>query len=680
MTTKNNAAKVAPRMLASLLSAAIVGITCEAHRAREGVLRNGGMNDADLPSSLFEFFQAALDKKGVAEHTVEARRIAEAVRLQDGGWPSVIGRVLDWLTADRSLWIRAVQVALTNFDPPNDDVPDSVSLSSLLLSELFHANKVDAMAFIASLSEQDLHALQRVVPDLALVQDVALALFGRCSSVRGDGQSPALADKMTSWAARNRAQARLLVDSRVAELDRDNPIPVWSVEPLVEGIMRIEGSEVETLLAWRGVVLKLLLESANPRRHGLAAYLACAAWPPNHCAINERHAALLVVVRRSPGELIPAALDAVTRDVWENQDTVFDTLVAIAGMVADGVLHEKHTQQLLRGIASVAARGVATLKDRPLPAATKPLVAFLLAIPPSPRDHALDHLLSDMWKRDRQMVETFLADYVRIHAIEFIRTSSTFDSVFASLAQAAGAEIVGGWLVQWIIDNDRAVRQCAASWVAGDMEIGLSPTALVALPVEHAKALVHVLLATDLPGESLFATLTTVAEARDDLFELVKATFIEELSTDYPVLTRRWVEQIEQKGASAKASLLELAVELRAKLRVRDGVSEIRRQTPELFASSPCLGIWMELHDDAQAVMQHEAMKRSFFSQLMSTVHIARGEATTHSLTATPTPFLHQEFSYEQSVRSVLDPVGRRMVRSEHLGIVQALLVLAESK
>jgi hypothetical protein len=372
--------------------------------------------------------------------------------------------------------------------------------------------------------------------------------------------------------------------------------------------------------------------------------------------------------------LISVALDAIARDVWDHQDQVFKTLVALAEMINDAVLNANLAHQLLRGVASIAARGVATLKERPLPAATKPLIKLLETIPPAGGDHHLDHLLAGAWKYAPQAVTEFLDDYVHHHADHFLRTGAAFDVFFSSVAQQAGLEVVGSWLVKWMVDGQETLRHCAASWMAGETEIGLRPAAVARLSLERAKALVHVLAATDVPESLLFAALTTAAEARDDLLDLVRVVFVNELAIDYPVATRRWVEDTEKRTPAAKASLLAVAAELRTKLRAREEAWKVRRETPELFAGSPSLGIWMEMHNEAQAVMQRQAMRTSFLAQLMSTVHICRGEATTHTLATTPMPFHHQEFSYEQAVRAVLDPVGYHVVRAEHLRCAEELL------
>ncbi len=630
---------------------------------------------SEISSRLLEFFQMVLGEKSEADQTLEARSIADAVRADGGGWAAVTGPLIDWLKQDRSLWLRACRVGPDKLEPKEDHA-SLEPLSALILSELLRADIVGAVAFITSLDEPNMYALERVVPDLSLEYDVALALFRQCSRFRGDGQSPALADKLMTWATRNQAQALSLLESRLAEPDGDNPVPIWAVEPIVEAMMQTPGTDPDQLLARRTAVLDQLLASANPRRHGLAAYLSCVAWPPNYCAIEERHAALLAVVRRSPSELISVALDAIARDVWDHQDTVFNTLVTLGEMVSDAVLNANLAHQMLRGLASVAARGVATLKERPLPAATKLLVALLRAVPPGRRDHNLDHLLAGVWKHAPHLVTEFLDDYVHCHAIDFLRTGIAFDAAFSSVAQQAGRETLGGWLVQWIVDGQADLRHCAASWMAGEMEIGLRPAALASLSLDRAKALVHVLAATDVPEALLFSALTTAAETRDDLLDLVRAVFVDELAIDYPVATRRWVEATETQTPPAKPSLLAVAAELRAKLSAREEAWKVRQLTSELFAGSPSLGIWMELHNEAQAVMQREAIRTSFLAQLMSTVHIARGEATTHSLATTPMPFHHQEFSYEQAVRAVLDPVGYQMVRAEHLRCAEDLLAI----
>lgn len=636
----------------------------------------------DLPSLLQQFFRCALSDREPARETEAAKAIAAAVETRPG-WMSSLGLTVDWLKIDPTLWARATHLAAVYLDPRFGTGSAELLPSRLLLRELLNASPAHAGTFIAAIQdEQALHRLAPILPDLGLEPEAALALLARCASFRSEGESPAAASELAEWAARHAVQAKGIVDHRIAARDNGAAFHVWAIEPLVEGVMRSEAIAVEERMAWREATISSLLVSPNPRRQSLAGYLSCVAWPEPKPAAAQRHAALLAIVSRAPGELLPSALNAVMRDVWTNQEATFETLVKIAELVEEAELSYERTVSCLRKVADVASRGLSTLDGASFPDALRRLLPRLHAIPPtaSSRDHALDFLLDGIFKRDRGAFESFLLAYVRAHAAGFLHFGLSFSEAFPLLAQNVGAGLLGSWLVGWMVDVSDSLRTCAAQWAGTIENVHPNRASLADLTPPQAQAFVHVALIGPMRGEAVFALVNAIAETRDDVHELVRSAFLDELSIDYPGLTRRWVEQVQSKGEASKASLAALAVELRERQVQRDRVRDAHEGAPELYGTSPCYGAWMDLHQQILAAQAREAEKSSAFAQLISKVHVARGESMSHSLSREPLPFVYQDFSYEERVRAMLDPVGLHQVRIAHLTAARRLLSLEVAK
>jgi hypothetical protein len=636
----------------------------------------------DLPSLLQQFFRSALLAREPARETEAAKAIAAAVETGPA-WMSSLGQTVDWLKTDPALWARATDLAAIYLDPRLGTGSAEPLPSRLLLRELVQASPSDAGTFVAAIQdEQALHRLAPILPDLILETDAVLTLLACCASFRSDGESPAAARELTEWATRCSTQAKDIVEHRIASRDNGAAFHVWAVEPLVEGVMRSEAITVEERMAWRDATISALLASPSPRRQSLAAYLSCVAWPEPKPPAAQRHAALLAIASRAPAELLPSALDAVMRDVWTNQEATFETLVKIAELVEEGELSFERMVSCLRKVADVASRGLSTLEGALFPDALRRLLPHLHAIPPtaSARDHALDFLLDGIFKRDRGALESFLLAYVRAHAAGFLHLGLSFSEAFPLLTQNVGAGLLGSWLVGWMVDVSDSLRTCGAQWAGTIENVRPNRTSLAELTPTQAHAFVHVALIAPVRGEAVFALVNAIAETRDDVYELVRSAFLDELSLDYPGLTRRWVEQIQSKGDASKASLANLAVELRERQVERDRIRVAHEGAPELYATSPCYGAWMDLHQQILAAQTREAEKSSILAQIVSKVHVARGESMSHSLSREPLPFIYQDFSYEERLRAMLDPIGLQQVRIAHFTAARRLLSLEVAK
>jgi hypothetical protein len=623
---------------------------------------------------LQQVFTAALTDGGAAWE--KAKEITAAITTETA-WISCLDATVDWLRSDPRLWSRAAHFAAIHLDPRLVPATTEPFPSRLLLRELVRANPHDAAAFIATIQdEQALYRLAPILSDLELDDAAAIALVTGCASLRPEGESPAAASELSAWAARSAVQAREIVARRLEAQDGHALFHIWGIEPLVEGVVKAPEVPVEERIAWREATIAALLVSPNPRRQSLAAYLACVAWPDPKPSVRERHAAALDIAARSFAETIPAVLAAVIRDVWDHQEPTFDTLARVVQMLGNARLSDDVSVRTLRGVADIAARGLATLKSESVPDSLTSLLPHLRLIPPtrSARDHTLDLLLDGIHKRDRSAVESFIFDYLRIHAARFFHTALSFDDAFPLLTQNVGMGVLGAWLVRWMVDPSDALRSTAAFWAGTIENVRPSGVALAALTSEQAHAFIHVALMAQAPGETVFALMNAVAEAREDVEDLVRSAFLDELSVDYPGLTRRWVEEIKARGHTAKPSQTALAEELRVRSAARNRLRDAREKAPELCAASPCYSAWLDVRQQIAAMQAKAAHEASFLAQLASTVHVARGEAMSDSLSRKPTPFVSKEFSYEERVRVVLDPIGFRQGQMQHLASAQRLL------
>jgi hypothetical protein len=631
------------------------------------------VTEEDISTRLQRFFRMGLD--GTVDRDL-ARGIASSVTTE-ADWVSCLRPTVESLKNAPERWSRAALLASVHLDPPLVGGESKAFPSRLLLRGVIAGSSADVAAFLATIEdEQALYRLIPILPELDLDEETAVAVVGRCAAFRNEGESPAGASELTEWARRHAEEAKKIVASRLARRDNEGLFHVWGVEPLVEGVVRAEAIGIDDRLAWRDATIATLLQSPNTRRQGLAVYLSCVAWPEPRRSATERQAPALALARRSPAELLPPLLQAVMRDVWEYQEATFETLEDVVELVVEAGLSFELTVKVLRQVADIASRGLGTLKDSRVPEPIKALLPYLQAIPPTPsaRDHMLDFLLDSLFKRDRELVESFLLGYLRVHAPRFVRMALPFNEAFPLLSHSVGAGLLGTWLVNWMVDLDDALRTCAAIW-AGTMEnVRPSRGALGALTQAQAQAVVHVALTGPVRGETVFALVGAVAETRDDVADLVRTTFLGELATDYPGLTRRWVEEVEAKGTAAKPEHIDLANELRERQLERDRVRAAHEAAPELYATSACQWAWMDVQQQIMAAHAQAAERSSVFAQIVSKVHVVRGEAMSHSFSREPQPFVFKEFSYEERVRRLLDPIALDQALMEHLRAARQLL------
>jgi hypothetical protein len=629
---------------------------------------------------LQQVFVAALTDGRATWET--AKEIAAAITTE-AAWVSCLGATVDWLKGDPKLWSRAAHFAAIHLDPrlvpaTTDPVP-----SRLLLRELMRASPNDAAAFIATIQdEQALYRLAPILPDLDLDDAAAVALVDRCASLNPEGESPAAASELSAWAAQSAVQARDIIARRLAAPDGRPLFHIWGIEPLVEGAMKALEVPEEERLAWRQATIATLLASPNPRRKSLAAYLACVAWPDPKPSERERHAAALGIAVQSFGEIIPAVLDAVMRDAWDQQEATFETLSRVVHLLMEAGLSYDVSVRILRKVANIASRGLGTLKSESIPDSISSLLQHVQLIPPTPyaRDHTLDLLLDGILKRDRGVVKSFIFAYLRLHARWLLQSGLSFDEAFPLLTHNVGAGVLGTWLVEWMVDQNEALRTVAAAWSGTIENVRPHRAALAALTSEQAHAFIHVALTAQVRGEVVFALLNSVAEAREDVDELVRTTFLDELSVDYPGLTLRWVDETQATGNAAKPSQTALAAELRIRCLMRARLREFHEQVPELYATSPCYSAWWDIEQQINATQARAAEDSSFLAQLASRVHVARGEAMSHSLSREPVSFIPYDFSYEQRVRVMHDRMGLQQTRMRHFDSARELLSAGDRK
>jgi hypothetical protein len=230
---------------------------------------------------------------------------------------------------------------------------------------------------------------------------------------------------------------------------------------------------------------------------------------------------------------------------------------------------------------------------------------------------------------------------------------------FPILVHHAGPEVVGNWLVQWLVDTEADLRWTTASFLQNHHAPTLSMSAIESLPAKHVQALAAELIGCGLNGACYTRILLSISEARADVLPHILQLLAEDAVEDYPGACRGLLDAIAAKpGVTPQAS--EIKAVLEAALKARERAREYRAKIPELFSTSPARSHWMDLQDRIFARARANA-PASALEQLAVTQPISRGEGRVGHGMSPPVQFQHFESVVELPARAVLDPVGHRI-------------------
>jgi hypothetical protein len=469
------------------------------------------------------------------------------------------------------------------------------------------------------------------------------------------------------WGEVNVGTACLVVEGWVRGDRRVRAIPTEYVQMLAEGVVRATGAA-----EWRDRMIGILSEGTTPDEWGLAARLACFAWPDPNPPASERHRLLLEHIRKMPAVLARHGLDACARDARTHPAAALRTAVEIRAL-AGGVVAPDVLALHLAWVARQAALGLRDCPDDT--AAIVEALPELVATPPVGRDH-LDGVLWVLATSDEGHVYTFLRHWLTLQATALGAHPPPIDEAMPLLAGVLGGARLAVWLLEWMVDPNPVTRSIAAALhqQGPDREISEMP----ALTNEQALALAHQLLSLqNLRPASIGILLELIAVHEVVRGELGPA-FLDELPLQLPGATRVLLDaRLGDESRAAHPAARELLEGLRSRIEGLRVTGERQNIIPELNGTMDVEPIWNELFQ-RKVREEHEAIVgagRSLAALLATRVPIARGAQS--RLTAESdeiTPFQEIRSEVEYPILPGIDPIGDVLRRRRHLERVAKIL------